>query len=661
MREIRTVKIACPLDCFDACSMIATVENGKVVKVAGDKNNPLTAGFICEKGRQHIKRLYHKDRILNSKKRMGNKFVDITYEEAIHEITDKISDVIMRYGSRSILHYFEGGYSGISKRVDAIFFNCLGGATVSRGSLCMGAGQQAQKYDFGDNKSHCPSDLLNSKTIIIWGRNPADNNSHLAQYLRKSQKNGSRIYLIDPIKTNSAKLSTKHIPIRPATDGALALGMANVIISEDLVDHDFVQNHVKGYESFVEYVDQFTPERVEGITGVKAEEIRDLAIAYGQVKPSSIYIGYGMQRYKNAGDTIRCIDALGAITGNIGINGGGVNYSHTSIGNFMGMHLKESEKYVKDRRTFVKAKLGEHILGCDNPPIKMVWVSKANPLVQLPNLKKAIESFDAIPFKVVVDLFMTDTAKHADIVLPATSIFEEDDFIYSSMFSPYLNYSHKVIEPINRVMGEYELFRVLAKKLGLKGYPDIEKDTYLKRELAPLMEKYDVRYDFLKQNSFKIEDIQIPWSDKKFATPSGKFEMISETALKNGQSASPQYILYDNKDAIYNMRLITPHYKSSLNSQNFAFEEGNPVAYVHPDDLVISGIEDGQTVFIESKYGKLKVTIKADAKILSGVIMIYQGWWHRSGSVNFLTPDEICDMGEQTTYYECFCRIIKDV
>ncbi len=661
MPESRTVKIACPLDCFDACSMIATVENGKVIKIAGDKNNPLTAGFICEKGRQHIKRLYHKDRILNPKKRIGNKFVDITYEEAIDEIAGRISDVTTQYGSRAILHYFDSGYNGINKKVDAVFFNCLGGATVPRGSLCMGAGQQAQKYDFGNNKSHCPSDLLNSKTIIIWGRNPADTNSHLAQYLRKAQKNGSSIYLIDPLKTNSAKLSTKHIPIRPATDGALALGMANVIISEDLIDHDFVQNYVKGYESFIEYVGQFTPERVEGITGVKAADIRELAISYGQAKASSIYVGYGMQRYKNAGDAVRCIDALGAITGNIGIKGGGVNYSHTSIGDFMGTHLKESQIYVKDRRTFVKAKFGAHLSSFVDPPLKMAWINRANPLVQLPNLEKAIKSFDAIPFKVVVDLFMTDTAKYADIVLPATSIFEEDDFIYSSMFSPYLNYSHKVIEPINGIMGEYEIFRALAKKLELKGYPDIEKTAYLKRELAPLMEKYNVAYDFLKQNPFKIEDIQIPWADKKFGTPSGKFEMISETSLKNGQPARPQYISYDNRDTTYNMRLITPHCKSSLSSQNFAFEEEKPVAYVHPDDLAMSGIEDGQPVFIESRYGKLKVTIKADEKILSGVIMIYQGWWHRSGSVNFLTPDEICDMGEQAAYYECFCRIIKDV
>ena len=265
---------------------------------------------------------------------------------------------------------------------------------------------------------------------------------------------------------------------------------------------------------------------------------------------------------------------MGALTGNIGIKGGGVNYSNKLIAEYVGGEVKKSDKYVKDRRTYSQTKLAEFIMKADNPPIKCLFITKSNPLVQVPNINRTIEAFKKVEFKVVIDMFMTDTARHADLVLPTTSVLEEEEFIYSSMYSPYLNYSNRVVEPVNGIMGEYELFRALARKMNLRDYPDIEREEFFKRALKPLMENFKVSYEYLKENFFTIKNREIPWKDKKFGTPSGKYELYSETAKEKGVSPIPHYIPADYDREDYNLRLITPHFKNSLHSQHFAFEQG---------------------------------------------------------------------------------------
>ena len=294
----------------------------------------------------------------------------------------------------------------------------------------------------------------------------------------------------------------------------------------------------------------------------------------------------------------------------------------------------------------------------NNPPIKCLFITKANPMVQVPNINKTIEAFKKVDFKVVVDMFMTDTAMHADLVLPTTSVLEEEDFIYSSMYSPYLNYSNRVIQPLSGIMGEYDLFRALARKMGFKDYPHIEREEFFRRALSPLMEKYKVSYEYLKENFFTIKEREIPWCDGKFNTPSGKYELFSEKAEKEGLSPIPVFIPpADNRE--YNLRLLTPHHKNSLHSQHFAFEDTIPTVYINKDTLEKNGIKNEDIVKIESRYGSIEAKVKISEDIGDGIAMIYEGWWHKNGSVNFLTPDYISDIGEQAAYYECFCRLKK--
>ncbi|MEG0772105.1 molybdopterin-dependent oxidoreductase [Clostridium sp.] len=655
--EEKKVNFGCSLDCFGNCSLVATVENGKVIKIEGNKNHPLTQGVFCIKGKKHLERVYHHDRILSPKRKENGKWVDISYEEALGEISRKLLSYKKEYGSESVLLFSSGGYNGLSKSVDDMFFNYYGGVTKAIGSLCLGAGKEAQKIDFGANKEHDPKDVLNSKTIFVWGRNPADTNIHLMKYLIEAKDKGAQIYVVDPIKTNTAKAASKYIRLNPGTDGALAFGIANYLINNALIDEEFINKNVKGYEEYKEYAKSFNLDYVMKITGVDKEVIIELAKAYGENTPSSIYIGYGLQRYRNGGNNVRAIDSLGAITGNIGKSGGGVNYYHKTISKYVFSEVDKSEELPMKKRNYIVGQLGDFILNTDNPPVKCMFINKGNPMVQVGDINKTIEAFKKVDFIVAIDLFMTDSAKYADLILPATSTLEEEDFNYTGMYSPYLSYSQRVIEPVNNILGEYELFRLLAKKMELKDYPDIDKETFFRSAMKPLMEKAEVSYEYLKENYLALEGEEIPWQDGIFDTPSGKYELYSETAKNQGLSPIPKYIPVREKDDSYSLRLLTPHPKNSLHSQHFAFDDNKPIAYINGNTLKQEGFENKQLVKIQSSRGEIEVQLAVSDIVGENIIMMYEGIWHKSGSVNMLTTDEVSDIGDQSAYYESFCRL----
>ena len=656
----KKISFACPLDCFDGCALMAEVSDGKVVRIEGNQEHPMTKGYVCKKGAQHLERMYHPERILRPLKKIGTGWQAISWEDALEEISEKLDYIRSEYGSLAVLHYYDSGYGGLSKMVDKMFFNHYGGVTVPRGSLCWGAGIAAQKFDFGESRGHHPRDHLHAKTILLWGRNPYNTNIHLMEYLTQAKKQGTKIISIDPIQTKSAQVAVEHIRIKPGTDGALALGMAYHLIDRGMIDPEFLQNHVIGFEDFEAYVKMFTPERVAAITGIDADTICRVAEHYGKEKPSCIILGYGLQRYSNGGNTVRCIDALGAITGNIGISGGGVNYGNRLIADYIGGEVLKSAVAIKNYRSFSRTFLGQYLEEENNPPIKAVFVTKSNPLVQGPDLERTIRAFEKIEYKVVFDMFMTDTAKQADLVIPCTHVMEEEDLLLSSMFTPYLNYSQKVVEPRDGIIGEYEFFRALAKKMNLNQYPDIEKDEFLRRAVKPLEEAFHTTFESLKESFFTIPNREIAWEERVFATPSGKYELYSQEAKREGLSPIPQYIPAMEGEIKYPLRLITPHLKDSLHSQHFAFIKEIPRVYINEATAEKYSLKEHGFAKVTSKQGSLRVKIVIDNNVGADLLMIYEGWWHQSGSVNFLTEALISDMGEQAAYYDCFCNITSE-
>lgn len=664
----------CTLDCFDCCKFSVYKEKDKIIKIEGDKNHPFTKGIICKKGMAHLKRLNHKDRIYTPLLKSDGKWKKITFEDALNIMKEKLEFLKKEYSSKSVLYYNQYGSGGILKGIEDVFFNFYGGVSKAIGGPCWSAGMRAQKYDFGDSISNSLDDMVNSKNIFLWGKNPAYTTVHTMSMLNKAKKNGSRIIVIDPINTQSAKLGDLHVKVKPGTDGALAMAMAKVIISKNLQDNEFISKYVLGFEEYKDHLEEFDLEYLSEECGISIKEINKLTKIYCE-KNSSIYLGYGMQKYKNGGNTIRAIDALGALTGQVGVKGGGVNYANKVLTRILDLDPFKSNSFGENREFYV-SKINEFIelpgkysLNKEEgyiAPIKMMIIANSNLMNQLPNLNRLNETLDKVDFKVCFDMFMTDTASKCDLFIPCTNTLESEDMVFSSMTNPYLIYNEKVAEPKEKLMDEYFFFMELAKRMNLKGYPLVSKKEYLNKVIDPL-KRYnkDINLDIIKKEPFTVYN-DIAWKDKKFKTPSGKVEIASKRALKECGSLIPTYIpnvvkledefLDEDKNKF---RLLTNHSKDSLSSQHYIDIEGISKAYLNEKMMKNLNLNDGEKIRLKSLNGEIIVKCSLDNGVQDYVVLMYVGWWKKHGNPNFLTESGISDIGGQITYNDTFVEIEK--
>ena len=658
----------CTLDCFDCCKFNVYVKDNSIVKIEGDKNHPYTKGFICKKGLAHLDRLNHKDRIYNPMIKKDNKWIEISFDEALNIMAEKLKEYKEKFGSKSIMYYEQYGNGSILKSIGNIFLNMYGGASVSKGGPCWSAGIAAQKENFGDVRSHSLDDMLNSKNIFVWGKNPAFTTIHTMQMIRKAKANGSKIIVIDPIYTKTAEISDLYIRVKPGGDLALALAIGKTIIEKNLYDKEYIDSYVLGFDDYKEYVESLDLNNLLEISGVSMDDLESIVSLYTE-KYSTLLLGYGMQKYKSGGNTIKAINTLGAITGQIGFSGGGVNYANkvypsvingdpynseslgdsrkfytSDISDFIDYSIK-GQTYYKDG-IFTKNISNKEDLESLDIPVKMAIITKSNLLNQLPNLNKLKSSMDNIEFKVCFDMFMTDTAKECDMFIPTTSTLESEDLIYSSMTNPYITYNEKALEPKNIYMDEYYFFMELAKRMGIKEYPNVSKREYLTKIIEPLKDYYeDISLDKIKDEYITIHK-SVAWKDKKFLTPSVKFEIA---LYKDSLS-------YNDEDKI---RLLTNHSRDSLSSQHFMDIEGISNAYINKRLALKKGIYDNEVVNLKSEDGSIKVKINIDESVGDNIVMMYVGWWNKHGNPNILTNSGISDIGGQITYNETFVDIEK--
>ena len=661
----------CTLDCADCCKFNVYIDKNEVVKIEGDEGHPYTKGFICRKGLAHLKRVNHEKRLYNPLLKVNGEWKEISFKEAIDIMAKRLKDYKNEFGSRSILYYEQYGNGSLLKSIGEKFFNFYGGVSLAKGGPCWSAGIAAQKLDFGDSKSHSLEDMMNSNNIFVWGKNPANTTIHTMQMIRKAKANGSKIIVIDPIETATATLSDKYIRIKPNGDLALALAIGKVIIENEFFDEKYIKSYVNGFEEYKEYVLSLNIEELSLECGVEINEINELVRLYCE-KYSTILLGFGMQKYKNGGITIRAIDALGAITGQIGFSGGGVNYANKVYPKILNSDPYNSEKAASNRY-FYTSEINEFIEKCSlgktyykndificnkdkesdydlNIPIKMAVITKSNLVNQLPNVNKLKKSLSKIDFKVCFDMFMTDTAKVCDLIIPTSSQLESEDLLFSSMMNPYLIYNEKLIEPREKLMDEYYFFMELAKEMNLNDYPYVEKTDYLEKVIEPLKHiNSNINLEFIKSNYLTLHK-NIAWEDKKFMTKSRKFEIIRLYDLNNKVKCS------ENKAKI---RLLTNHGRDSLSSQHFIDEEGMSIAYINENMSKSLDIDNDEIVYLKSENGQIKVRIKIDSSISDKVVMMFVGWWEKHGNPNVLTNSGISDIGGQITYNETFVDIIK--
>ncbi len=655
----------CTLDCADCCKF-NVYKDGNNIKIQGDKEHPYTKGFICKKGLAHLERLNHPKRIYSPLIKVNGKWKEINFEEALDILSEKLSFYKEKYSTRSIMYYEQYGNGSLLKSIGDIFFNFYGGVSKSKGGPCWSAGIAAQKLDFGSSKSHSLEDMINSNNIFIWGKNPANTTIHTMQMIKKAKANGSKIIVIDPIYTDTAKISDKYIRVNPGGDCALALAIGKYIVENNLCDLNYVESYVNGFDRYRSYLKSLKYLDLVKKSGVSLEEIEKLANIYTD-KYSTILLGYGLQKYSNGGNTIRAIDTLGAITGQIGISGGGVNYANKTFASVLDTDPYKSYNYANNRyfytshladfindtinhndtyRENIYSKNSDDLSEEYRESLKMAVITKSNLLNQLPDLNNLKKAFSKIEFKVCFDIFMTDTAQVCDLFIPTTSSLESEDLLFSSMMNPYIIYNEKIIEPKNKFMDEYYFFRELAKKLNLIDYPNVSKKEYLNKVIAPLKEYYkDISLDKIKNSYVTLQD-SIPWSDNKFLTSSGKFEI----------DIKPEAFTVNNKN---NFRLLTNHSKETLFSQHMMDKKSISKVYINKKMANNIFVYDKEVVRLKSENGSIKAEVSIDESIADNIAMMYVGWWEKHGNPNFITVSEISDIGGQVTYNETFIQIEK--
>ncbi|MHB1653222.1 MAG: molybdopterin-containing oxidoreductase family protein [Desulfitobacteriaceae bacterium] len=648
------IRSACPLNCPDSCAfLVERTENG--LRVRGDQDNPITRGFVCSKGQALAKRVFSPDRLRFPLLRQGIGFRRIAWEEAYERLSQEIRATLNEVGSWGILHHYDYGHNGVLRALDRRFFQALGGVTEPRGSMCWGAGFRAQELDFGGVYSSAWQDLYNASTIILWGRDPAVTNLHLVPILLEAKKRGAHVLVINPVKVKSADFADEYLRVHPGTDAALALGISHIILSEGWLDWDFVRAHVHGFDEYAFRAKGFPPEKVEEITGVNQDNLRRLAHRISHARPASFILGYGLQRYTNGGNTVRAIDALAAISGNIGRPGAGVHYAHQYHRDRLKSVLLPSESYQS--RAFPHPQLARSLDKAD-PPVRLAFVTRSNPLVQQPDSLLWREVWQKIPFKVVCDTVLTETARQADLVLPVTTVFEEEELIATS-WSPLLQYSQRVLEPQGEAKSEPILFTELAQRLGLENSFSFTVREWLEYVLEPLRDE-GITLARLKQGPVWAPYIpEVAWENREFLTPSGKIELSSGAAQEELGDAIANYIPSQNTlDAReYPFYLLTPHPLKGLHSQ-FQEEEGFR-AYIHPSLAEKHYLLPGNRVVVETTRGQLIATVLLSEDIHPAAVVIPEGTTEDGLGVNQLIPGLISDCGENTAYYDVRCALRK--
>ncbi len=656
---MKTIVTTCTRDCPGACSIIASVENGKVTKLRGNPEHEITAGFLCKNTAHYLENyFYSAKRIIHPLLKVEGKWERISWNEALDIAAFKISKVINEYGSSSILYYQGFGARTALQAMNRRFFNLLGGVTTTYGTVCGGIGHTAMETDFGTKISHDPLDHLNSNLIIIWGRNPAVTDVHLWRILRKAQRKGTPLVVIDPVKTKTARHADLFIQPRAGYDYYLAMALAKIILQLDyaedsavdknknnLVDHDFIEKATYNFQNYLKILDKYSLEFLSTECNIKSDALHELAILYAESNPSSIITGWGLHRYVQGHLPFHMIDALAAITGNIGVSGGGVSQGFEEFEYFD--FTAEMNELGINQRKIPMPTIGEAILHTHNPPIKLILMASGNPVTLNPNSLKVKHGFESADFVIMIDHFLNDTSDVADLFLPATTYLEETDLM-GSYGHNWVSPVNPVIPPLGEAKSEFEIFQLLAGRLGFEEKMSGPPEKWLEKLADPILKQGISFEDLQRAPQRMVKKTDIPFSDGKFKTETGKFEFIKEFL--------PENIAIEG----YPLRLISTMPEGFIGSvpPNDELIDGFLEVQVHPHVLRINQLADGDKAILESPVGSLTVQTRENYEVGTDYILTYKGGWLKHNQcVNILTQDMISALGDGTPYYDTWVRL----
>lgn len=664
------IKGACPHDCPDTCAFITKTEGGKAISIQGDPSHPITQGFLCVKLNHYLEWVYNPRRVLYPHRRIGPKgsgqFERISWEQALELISSRLKEILTRYGPEAIMPYSYSGTLGILNfgSMDRRFFHRLG-ATRILYTICSSAGKEGFIATVGAAVGPDPEDIPNAELIILWGTNTLTSNPHYWPLIQKARRRGAKLIVIDPRRTRTASLADIHIPIKPGTDSALALGIMHVIIRENLYNPDYVNQFTYGFEALRQRVAYYPPETVAEITGIIAENIEALARLYASTPKSLIRLNYGLQRHTNGGMAVRTIACLPGLTGAWLYPGCGALLSTSGAFPINWEKLQRPDLLPNNPRTINMIHLGKALTELDDPPIKALFVYNSDPANSAPNRELVIKGLMREDlFLVVHDIFFTDTTRFADLVLPAASQLEKLD-LHSSYGHYYLSLNKPAIEPLGESVSNTELFRRLAKAMGFE--EDCFKDS--DEELVDqALEGSGITRERLEKEGWVRLNIPKPFIPfaQGFPTPSGKLEFYSHRLEKLGLDPLPDY--KPLPPSSYPLIFLTPSAHHFLNSSFGAIDslrakEGRPVLIIHPQDAEERGISDGDLVKVRNERGECYLWAQVSYETIPGVVISPSIWWGsfspKGTNINSTTPDLEADLGRGATFYSNYVEVEK--
>lgn len=642
--ELRTT---CSRDCPDACGILATVENGEVTALRGDPEHPVTRGFLCYRTSRFPELSASPARIRQPLLRRGGELVPVSWDAALDRIARELIAVRAESGPAAIFHYRSGGSLGILKHLTDLFFDRFGPCATKIGDICSGAGEAAQEQDFGVSDSNDLFDLLHSRTIVLWGKNPAVSSVHLVPILKRARAAGAKVWLLDPVRQQSANLADRVLAPAPGRDFEVAMAVVAELFATGRIDPK-ASDFCDGLPELRALAESRPAAAWAAAADVDEATVAELADDFA-AGPAAILVGWGMQRRQRGGAIVRALDALSAVSGNLFRPGGGVSF-------YFGRRkpFRPFGPAVEHPRTIREPLLGADMLAAKDPPVRFAWVTAGNPVAMLPDSATVKRAFEATGFVVVADCLLTETARLADVVLPVPTLLEDSD-VLGAYGHHWVAESRPVVPAPPEVRHEVEIFQQLAERTGVSDYPREPVDELKRRALADVAGDGASLEDLRERGAVRspIAGAQL-FAEGRVETPSGRVRLIVDAP------AEPEVVVPPPRaGASAPLWLFSNSTSRSQASQWAGGGLGERTwVVVHPD--AVPGLAAGAVVDVESPTGTVEAELRLDSDQRRDVAIMPKGGHFAAGqSANALIAARPTDIGLGAAYLDCLVRIVR--
>ena len=668
----------CALDCPDACSLLINVEDGSGSKLRGNPAHPVTRGFLCGKVARYLEREYSPERLLYPMRRTGAKgsgeFERLSWDRALDEISSRLEQISSQFGPESILPYSYAGTMGYlnGSGMDRRFFHRLGASRLDR-TICSAAGGAGLAASIGYRYGTEPEQFRHARLIIAWGANVLGTNVHLWPFIVEARRNGARFYVIDPHQNRTGKAADRWFPIRPGSDAALALGMLHVILRESLYDADYVSRFTEGIDDLRAHTAEYTPERVEELTGIGAADVAGLAREYATTRPAAIRLNYGVQRSERGGLAVRAVACLPALVGSWKDVGGGLQMTTSGAFAINRKALERPDLQMlsplgREARVVNMTRLGEALTELENPPVKALVVYNSNPAAIAPNQGAVLRGLRRPDlFTVAIEQMMTDSARHADILLPATTFLEHTD-LYFAYGHYYLQLARPALPAPGEALPNVEIFRRLAARMRFTESCFADSEDDMIRQLLDTQSPFlrGITLEELERRHFVrlrlAEDGSpfLPFAAGGFGTPAGRFRFQEPLDYQPPEESRLGDVRLHRR---FPLELISPKNDDSMNStfgNRADVDRQTSVATIHPADAQKRNIRTGDRVRLYNERGGIVFEALVAGTVAPGVVSVPSTRWpSKAGdcrNVNLLTSERVTDIGAGPVFYSCLVQ-----